>query len=91
MHVGILATDLQETNTDEYTLIYNKGERLYIEGLRNLGVIHSLEIFDLSGRYIFKRSYNKKMTSIIEETPYKGLHIIRLQSERGVTIKKIFM
>jgi len=89
LHVNLLATDI-ESNLDKLLNVYALSDNVIIDGLLSLGNIHSIEVFNLSGQIIESQSYNGPLESHILRGLPKGMLFIRINSEKGSIIKKIF-
>jgi hypothetical protein len=91
IHVNMLATDIEEASTQDLIHVYVKNGIANINGLRNCGDINTIEVYDLSGRMISHSVINRELSDFSIEQYDKGVYFIRIESEAGTFVKKIFI
>ena len=91
IHVNMLMTEIDEKSTQELIHVYHNGDLIKINGLRNCGVINTIELYDLSGRLINHSMIKREISNFSIDKQGKGVYFIRIKAETGTVVKKIFI
>ena len=76
-----------ENNENRISVFINSGE-LYINGIKGNGMV---ELFDISGKALFKSSCSEPNTNICVNNYKEGIYIVRIIDSNGVQTQKLYI
>ena len=76
-----------ENNENRISVFINSGE-LYINGIKGNGMV---ELFDISGKALFKSSCSEPNTNICVSNYKEGIYIVRIIDSNGVQTQKLYI
>jgi hypothetical protein len=93
LHVQPLATDIKHELIEKADLIscyYNSGT-IFINGTKNIDVVESISIYDLSGRLQHFENLSSSSYKYIIPYNIKGINIVQIRTKTGIIYKRIFI
>ena len=64
---------------------------LILQGLNGLGKINTIEVYDVSGRTVYKQHFGRVLSDKRIHILTNGVYVVRLNTEAGLIAKKFFI
>ena len=91
LHLNLNASSLNEAAKIDLVQLNVANKIVSFKGLEGLGRIDKLELYDSSGRLIDSKEYASKLGALDYYSNVTGFHVIRLYTESGDQVFKVFI